>query len=312
MMNPQQLDVHWYEFLEEVASAFYGALGIIRARKNETVPLSPLLAVRSGYAESPGWFMVQAAEFAPEPLSVQTLRVRDIYASEKIVSALLELMASETWFDRNATQDYTLTDAGRAMLEKIFARRRGWLQEMDVPLTDAILRGEKILCALIQASCATEHAWCVQHSRRRAPLQEISPLGKIFQALEDVNAFRDDAHMAAWQPLGVTGNQWETFAFVCDEKANDANALFEQLHYRGFTRAEFADALNALAWRGWIERADDETFRASAQGRAVRTDVERETDNFFYAPWRLLSSNELTQFHSDLSALREALLALST
>lgn len=126
------LDAHWHEFLEEVAGAFYGALSAIRARVNETAPLSPLLAVQSGYAESPGWFMVQAAEFDPEPLTVHTLRVRDIYASERIVQSLLELMASEKWFDRNARDEYALTNAGREMLEKIFARRRGWLERLEI------------------------------------------------------------------------------------------------------------------------------------------------------------------------------------
>jgi hypothetical protein len=281
-------------------------MGAVRAQLGQTAPLSPLLAVRSGYAESPGWFMVQAAEFDPEPLTVRSLRVRDTYASETIVRALLELMASELWFDRNAREEYALTEKGRAMLASIFARRRSWIERLDARGAPVDELAQSVR-ALIDASCATEHAWCIRHSRRRAHLQEISPLGVIFQALEDFNAFRDDAHMAAWQAAGVTGHVWETFAFVSGEQAANAGALLEQLHYRGYTRAEFADALTALAWRGWVEPADDENYRVTPQGRDVRAQVERATDEYFFAPWRALSTAEVTRLYGQLETLKLAL-----
>lgn len=131
--------------------------------------------------------MVQAAEFDPEPLTVRGLRVRGTYASESLVRALLELMASEMWFDRNAREEYALTEKGRAMLSAIFARRRGWLERLDV--RGAIVAdAAQTLRALIDASCAMEHAWCVRHSRRRAHLQEVSPLAVIFQSIISPNS----------------------------------------------------------------------------------------------------------------------------
>ncbi len=307
-MEPH-LETEWYDLLEEVAGAFYNALSTIRVRLNETAPLAPLLAVRSGYAESPGWFMVQAAEFEPEPLTGQNLRVRDTYAAERLAQALLDLMASEKWFDRNARQEYALTDAGREMLDKIFARRRGWLEQLrpEEWVRVEIVETEKTLRALIDASLTTEHTWCLAHSRRRAPLQEISTLGKIFQYLEDLNAFRDDAHMAAWQPTGVLGYEWETFAFVATARATNAPALFDQLHYRGYARTEFADALNALAWRGWLERADGDEYRVTAQGQAIHAEVEERTNEYFFAPWKILSAVDIQQLRVNLTRLRGAL-----
>lgn len=315
MSNPISFDVHGYEFLEEVTGAFYSAIGVMRARANETAPLSPLFSIRSGYAESPGWFMVQAAEFEPEPLTVENLRVRDVYGSERIVRAHLELMASEMWFDRNARDEYALTGAGREMLARVFARRRGWLERLargeggeaigDARLETRVV--EQRLRALLDASAGT---WCLDHSRRRAHLQETTLLGKIFQYLEDFNAFRDDAHMAAWQPLGLTGHAWETFAFVYDGQATNVDALFEALHHRGFTRAEYAATLDALTARGWLERGDGENFRVTAHGRAVRADAEQKTDTFFFAPWQGLAEPKLVELRMLMEALRDALLAL--
>lgn len=313
MSDSISFDAQGYEFLEEVAGAFYNAMGVMRVRSGESAPLAPLLAVRSGYAESPGWFIVQAAEFEPEPLTVGNLRVRDIYGSERIVQAHLELMASETWFDRNARDEYALTDAGREMLGRIFARRRGWLENVERAVSATggtgreIERVEKSLHELIEASRGT---WCIDHSRRRAFLQETTTVGKIFQYLEDFNAFRDDAHMAAWQPFGITGHAWETFALVCAEQATRADALFDALYYRGFTRGEFAETLNRLTERGWLERADSENFRATARGRAVRAETEASTDTFFYAPWKRMTAAELADLRASLERLRDALLKI--
>src|SRR5262245_38947063 len=97
------LNADFYDLMMATFNALFGAIAAVRtqtAASQDLPPLNPLLQLRRGLAESPAWFLVQALEFDPEPLSVANLRVRDIYASEGIVQALLELMASENWFDR--------------------------------------------------------------------------------------------------------------------------------------------------------------------------------------------------------------------
>ncbi len=308
MDDVTRLDVEWYDYLESVAGAFYDAMGAVRLRARETAPLSPLFAVRSGYAESPGWFMVQAAEFESEPLTVAKLRVRDIYASEQIVRALLELMASEKWFDRTLRDEFVLTDAGLDMLEQVFARRQNWLSQLPIE-TDAVAETvERVLRDLIETSLRiVPQTWCLAHSRRRAHRQEISTLGKIFQSLEDFNALRDDAHMAAWMPLHVSGEVWEAFAFVDSGRARDAETLFDALHYRGFTRDEYANALDVLTARGWLDGNAASGWRVSEQGRTVCMQVEALTNRNFFAAWRNLSANELRDLWRGLEHLRRAL-----
>src|SRR5688572_20893176 len=98
-MPDLHLDAAFYDLLMEAAGAIYTTLAAARRRDPNAAALPPILQLRGGLAESPGWFLLQAAEFEPEPLTVAGLRVRDIYASERIVGALLDLMASEGWFD---------------------------------------------------------------------------------------------------------------------------------------------------------------------------------------------------------------------
>src|SRR5919107_1309653 len=103
------LDVAFYDLLMEAFDALYSAGSAHRARTSITQePPPPILQLRAGRAESTGWFLIQAAEFDPEPLTVENLRVRDIYASERLVQALLELMASEEWLDRSIHNAYSL------------------------------------------------------------------------------------------------------------------------------------------------------------------------------------------------------------
>jgi hypothetical protein len=254
--------------------------------------------------------MIQAAEFDPEPLTVARLRVRDVYGAERLVSAILELMASEKWFDRRAGDEYVLTAAGRQVLAQIFERRHGCLKAVELKLEGDIAAADGTLGALVAASLESPDppgAWCLEHSRRRAPGPDAPALARIFQYLEDFNAFRDDAHMAAWRRLNVSGVEWETFSHVWRGMATTAGACFEQLHYRGYTRAEFAEVLEGLSGRGWVERVGDEEYCVTAEGRAVREEAERKTDEYFFAPWSRLDALALRALHGQLQRLQDGL-----
>ena len=292
-----------YNRLQVGFGTLFGAMAAVRSQSGEAPPDPPaIFRLRAGYAESPGWFMVQAAEFDPEPLTVEKLRVRDIYASETIVQTLMELLASETWFDRIGDA-YHLTEAGRNMM--IHVKTRAWepLTKVNDRLNMDVARLENLMGRTIQASLeqGAVDTWCLAHSRNRAPDDEAAPVVKIYQYLSDYNAFRDDAHMAAWAGHDISGHTWEAFSFVGDGEAASADDLFEKLHYRGYTRAEFATALDDLVQRGWLEG----DFAVTEKGKAVRAEAERLTDEYFYGPWACLSAaeyDELLQLLDELDA----------
>lgn len=304
--EPPALDAPFYDLTQSLWGAFAAAMGVMRAREPEPPPATPLLQLRAGLAESPGWFMMQAAEFDPEPLSVERLRVRDIYASEGIVGALLELMAGEKWFDRR-DGEYFLRFEGRAVLDRLHANRYRWLAGLALP--EAANRLERRFRQIIDASLAAPTppgVWCLAYSRRRAPAESESVAAHLFQYVADVNACRDDCHMAAWQPLAVAGYVWEAFGLVADGTGPTAEALFDALAYRGYGVADYAAALAELGQRGWAQAGDD-GYTLTAEGRAVRGRVERATDDYFYAPWAGLSPADLVAIRDDIHVLNEAL-----
>lgn len=293
------LDAEFYDLIQWLWGAFAGAM----AAAESAPPPPPILQLQAGQAESPAWFLIQAAEFDPEPLTVERLRTRDIYASERIVAALLEVMAAEKWFDRRG-EAYFLRFEGRTALDRIRANRARRLGALRLP-AEPLTRLERCLRDLLDRSLLADDppgTWSLAHSRRRAPAADAPVAERLFQYIADFNAFRDDCHMASWRGLGVEGYVWETFSLVADGAAPTADALFEALPYRGYSVADYAVALEELRARGWAAKSES-GWEPTEEGRAVRAAAEAQTDAYFYAPWADLSPADVLALRDDIDAL---------
>lgn len=308
-----RLDAKFYDLTQSLGGAFFAAVAAVRSRSGEEVQPqspSPLLQIQPGRAESPGWFLVQAAEFDPEPLTVSNLRVRDIYASTRMVAALLELMAANNWLDRRG-EAYFLTVEGRSFIQERREIRDQWMATLDPLLKADIALLEALLSRVMEASMSSDDppgTWCLAHSRNKAPDEEAPIPVKLLQHIGDINAFRDDAHMAAWRPHGLEGYVWEAFSLVAAGTADNAGALWEALSYRGYSRGEYAEALMELAERGWLDASSSPSFAVAEPGRAIHEAGEQLTDQYFYTPWRTaLSQSEITAAADLMIQLREEL-----
>jgi hypothetical protein len=119
------LDEALYNLMMETQAAIFAAASAGLTSTGGTGESPPtLLQVNAGRAESPSWFLIQAAEFDPEPLTVASLRVRDVYGAPRLVRALLDLMASARWLAHDGCDAYALADPGRAILRRSGERRQ--------------------------------------------------------------------------------------------------------------------------------------------------------------------------------------------
>lgn len=235
----------------------------------------------------------------------------DIYASERIVQALLEMMASEQWLERSG-DEYTLTETGWAVYRRSRERTQSLLAGLDPPpsadLTFLLEQIERIIATSLE-SPTPPGAWCLAHSRNRAPEDDAPPLAKLSQYFSEFNAFRDDAHMAAWQPHEQSGAAWEAFSLICAGEAASAAAVATQLAHRGYSPTEYAAALSRLARRGWLEAASAKgDYGMTETGRALRDAVERQTNAYFYAPWSSLADADIERLKTLLLQLQADLL----
>jgi hypothetical protein len=300
--------IDFYNLSQSLAGAIFGAMIKYMERPSDSPP--PLLQLRRGRAEAPAWFLVQALEFDPEPISVEKLRVRDIYASERIVFSLLELMASEKWLAPAGKGEFILAPAGRAIQDDLKARRTAALSKVELPLETAELTQlDSLLARIIESSLECDDPpdnWCLYHSRNRAPARDALLLDKILHYTSDFNAFRDDAHMAAWKPLDISAYAWEAFSFVWSERANTAEDIDQQLYYRGYSLNEFTAALQDLVDRDWLtERGGSYTL--TPNGIEIRETAEQQTDHYFYAPWNIMETAEILELQRLMEKLQTGL-----
>lgn len=270
-----------------------------------------IMNIRRGYAESPSWMMVQAVEFAPEPLSVERFRRRAVYSAPNLSLAMLELLASEKYLDRIGN-DYYLTDLGQVAADKNLAFRVKAFEGFEpIPIAE-IERVEILMRKIIEASLEADNlpdTWCISHSRNRAPSEEVSALAKIIQYGGDLNAIRDDAHMAAYGSHDVNGHLWEAFSFVASDQAKSAADLYEQLAYRGFYTEDWQTALNKLVEKDWLVK-NGEDYSVTETGFSIKADVEEKTDTYFYKSWSVLSNEKYEELITIIQKLNEACQAL--
>ena len=163
----------------------------------------------------------------------------------------------------------------------------------------------KIVAASLDAA-EPDSKWCISTSHQGHPSQEYAPLARIDQHLDDLNAFRDDVHLAAWKPYDVSGHAWEALTLVWRGEASTAEELAEKLPFRNHTVEANTTALARLADRGWVEETA-EGYRVTEKGQALRQQAEETTDRYFFAPWACLSTSEAVQLHDLLTRLRNGL-----
>ena len=205
--------------------------------------------------------------------------------------------------------EYALTDAGRKAAWRIFEAARDSMVPLQ-PLPSADLeRLAGLLRRLVEASLAAPEPprqGCLRLSRRIDPGEAAPVLVRIDQYLSDLNWYREDSHMAVWQPYGISGAAWEAFTHLWRGDAGTLDELYAKLAFRGHSREAYAEAAGELIACGWVAGHED-GYRVTEAGQAVRQQAEETTDRYFYAPWGCLDGGELRKLGELLAGLRDGL-----
>lgn len=254
-------------------------------------------------------FMTRGAE--PEAFSLEEFQQRVPYAARDRQEKTMQAAAAAGFAVEEAPGAYRLTEAGRAALESVFAvAHEDLAQHAPLPGAD-LARLATALQRLVDASLAAPepvNKRALRHSRWTDPGTGAAPLVRIDQYLTDLVAYRDDAHLGAWQAYGVTGAAWEALTMVWRDQAHSAAELAEQLPFRGRTAEAYTQALADLVARGWVEAdpAAPDTFRLTDLGRVKREEGEEATNRLYFAPWQVLADGEREELVALLGRLRDA------
>ncbi|MBC8249622.1 MAG: hypothetical protein H8E90_08080 [Anaerolineales bacterium] len=283
-------------------------LEALAAIRTHYEPVAERIAAESGLD---GWtwgLLLAALPFEPETTTPARLQVRGPYTAADAYLTRLAAAAKKGYLAEARPGEYRLTDTGQVETHRFVEELRAAMVEPD-PLTEADSeRLINLLDRLVQASLNTPSppdTWCISLSHELMPAAS-PPLPYIEQAISCLAAYRDDAHLAAWQPSGLSATALETLTFLWRGEADSLDTLCEQLAHRGHPRQVYAQALAELRERGFIE-GPDSAPRVTEAGRAFRDEVEVNTDRYFFALWACLDDAEKAELADLLTRLRDGL-----
>jgi hypothetical protein len=250
-------------------------------------------------------FSVQGVE--PAPITAALLQQFAPYITLERLEQQLADAASRGLLQADATGSYRLTDHGRTAVQQSFGAVHAALAAVEPLPAGDLARLNQLLRQLVDATLAAPvpaekpelHA-----SRLTDPGARGSAAALTDQYLTDLVRFRDDAHVAAWQPHGVGGPTWEALTLIWRGEAYSPDSLAKLLERRAQPPQVYIDAIHTLVERGWIAQ-HGEAYRVTDRGAALRQAAEEATDRLFYAPWSCLSEAEIEELRGLLTQLRD-------
>jgi len=250
-----------------------------------------------------------ALTFEPEPISAARLRIRSPYTAERFYNRYLTGAAGLGFLAPVAPEGdaYQLTESGKAAMKQVMAAVYARMAEQQALPTSESQRLAGLLHRLVEASLAAPEPpgkWSISQSRRIDPGEQAPAMVRIDQYISDLAGYRDDSHLAAWQPHNIAGHVWEAFTFVWRGATTNLDALSDELARRGHTREEYEQAIGELVGRGWLAEEAGE-YQVTPSGDAVRQEAEDATNHYFFTPWSVLSQAELEALHTLLHGLQD-------
>lgn len=274
------------------------------------LPMEQMIA-KLGLPEWCTGILFPALSFEPQAVTAQKMHVRGAYTAEALFARRLQEAAQLGLVqeEENQAGAYRLTPYGREAAVKIIQAAYDCMRQLQpLPATE-LEQLAGLLYRLVDACLKAPSPpgkWCIQLSRRLDTGEDAHVVIRIDQYLSDLSAYRDDAHLAAWQPHRCSGQAWEALTLLWRGEAATLDEVFGKLERRGFSREEYRQALDDLILRGWVQ-ADEDRYSLTPLGGQIRQTAEEVTDEYFYAPWRELGKTDLQNLRGLLIRLRENL-----
>lgn len=253
---------------------------------------------KNGLAGVPGIFVLfNAHSVHPAGYDPAELHYRGPYGNPDALNNALQALIEQGWLTQ-ADSLYHLTEKAQTAIQGMMDDF-GHIFAQPLPADPADLnRLADLLSQLVsQAENATTPpgTTCLKGSRRLDRGAGAPVPARINRSLGDLNAFRDDCHLSAWQSVhSVSGPAWEAFSFVWNDQAHTAAKLTETLPFRQIDEAGYTTALNEAVSHGWLTEADG-TYAITDTGQAIRQAAEDATNTHFAnnTPLTEADTNEL-------------------
>ncbi|HEX7975863.1 MAG TPA: hypothetical protein VF498_15745 [Anaerolineales bacterium] len=271
-------------------------------------PAMQQAAAQFGLDEPHQWFLLLTAQmFDPEAISPERLRMRSPYTATQAYQGRLEGLASRGLLTPSGKGEFRMTKLGRQTAQRIIEAAYNQMAALETLPEASLERLAALLRRLVGASLKAAEPpgkWSLLHSRLTDPGDDANVLVRIDQYLTDLAAYRDDAHLASWQPFQINGQVWEALTLLWRSEATNLDELYQKLQGRGYSQASYNQALRELVNRGWAAEVNGK-YRLTLEGQELRQTAEQTTDRYFYAPWVCLDEADEAELRSLLVQLAE-------
>jgi len=273
-------------------------------------PLFERFAAEHGLTQRGFSLLLAAPTFEPDAVTPERLRVRTPYTAAEAYQEELEAVARSGFFVDLLTGEFYLTPAAHAEILNLIAAGRALMTQADpLPPADSA-RLASLAGRLARAALETPLKggnWLARLNYRLMPPPE-PPLPYFEQAVSCLHAHRDDAHLAAWRPSKLAAATLETLTQLWRGEADSLPAVYAKLEGRGHPVEIYAEAMEDLRARGFVEGPDSGP-QVTESGKSFREKIEKDTDRFFFALWSSLAEAEKDEMAGLLARLRDELFA---
>lgn len=247
--------------------------------------------------------------FRPEPIGPEFLIKRTPYANPESFGPLLDGAVERGWLEALGANRYAISDQGAEVTAGLFDLGDQVFGAVESLPDDELERLISLLFTVVEtARQLPEPAekWALSWGTKFDRGPDALLMVKVRRHMLDLLSYRDDAHVAAWQPYGVSGHEWEAYTMVWQGDAVTAAALAEKLPYRRYDEDAYEEALQNLVARGWIAEEKGE-YAATEKGKKLRQEAEDATDRYFDAAWVSLNQVEAEELRALLCKLADVL-----
>jgi DNA-binding MarR family transcriptional regulator len=262
-------------------------------------------------------FILIALANEPHPLTINQLHAIYPYTSRQAIedalqphldNGFLKVAQDSDVGPHGEAADFRVTEKGQALVDGFFHAAHEALEGVSPLPRDEMIELRDLLRAIVEnARSPLPKNESIFHAGRYSdPGPDAAPAAQIDQLVTDLYYFRDDAHIAAWRLTGLDGPAWEALTVLWREQAQTLSEIAERLTNRGHTHDDYAASVKDLADRGWVIVNGDEV-QISSEGRQLREDAEKKTNENFFAPWHALDTSQIETLHTLLQQARDNL-----
>jgi hypothetical protein len=279
-------------------------------RRRRGFPGIPAILADTGLSRLALFLLIRVGERPPEGSTTSELRPGAPYATRDPHLPWLDEATAASFLARDDAGRYSLTERGRAMVERMEREGTAYLAALR-PLLDkelARLADEfgSIADGLDERASGPEAH--LLHGRRIAALvpgASAAPLVRLERAIFDLWMARDDAHMAAWRAAHFHGPQLAVLTHLWHGDADDL-ATLQTLLAPTQDADDVAAHVEEFIEQGYVEWRHG-ALQPTRAGYNVREAIESNTDDLYFRQWPPLDLAALTWLHDTLRRLIDAL-----